>query len=50
MKSTPIVFTDKDLESVNLSHSNPLIIKLRIGNAIVSRVLVDGGNCSDIIF
>lgn len=46
----PIVFTDEDLEGINLPHSNLLIIKLRIRNAIVSLVLVDGGSSSNIVF
>ena len=36
-----ITFLDRDLEVVKLPHSNPLVIKLRITNAMVSRVLVD---------
>ena len=45
-----IVFSDQDLEKVNLSHADPLVIKLRIGVSLVSRVLVDGGSSSDILF
>ena len=45
-----IVFIDKYLEEIDLPHADPLMIKLRIGNAIVSWVLVDGGSSSDIIF
>ena len=48
--SIPIIFTDEDLEMVDLSHGDPLMIKLRIGNAIVSQVLVDGGSSTDIMF
>ena len=50
LRSTPIIFTDEDLLSFNLPHSNPLIIKLRIGNAMMSRVLVDRGSSMYIIF
>ena len=39
----PIIFTKEDLEVVDLPHVDPLMIKLIIGDAIVSRVLVDGG-------
>ena len=39
--SVPIVFTDEDLVTIKLPHANHLVIKLRIGDAIVSRVLVD---------
>ena len=45
----PIVFSDQDLEKVNLPHTDPLVIKLRIGDTLVSRVLVDGGSSSDIL-
>ena len=48
--STPIVFTDEDLAEIEVPHADPLIIKFRIGDAIVSRVLVDGGSSSDVIF
>ena len=46
----PIVFTDEDLETIKLPHVDPLVVKLRIGDAIVSRVLVNGGSSSDVIF
>ena len=48
--SAPIVFTDEDLATVEVLHADPLIIKLRIGDVIVSRVLVDGGSSSGVIF
>lgn len=48
--SAPITFTNEDLEGINLPQSDPLVIKLRIGDSIVSRVLVDKGSSSDIIF
>ena len=34
--STPIIFTDEDLATIELPHADPLIIKLRIGDMIVS--------------
>ena len=46
----PIIFTEQDLEKVDIPHTNPLIIKLRIGDNLVSRVLIDGGSNSDILF
>ena len=49
-KKVPTVFSDQDLEKVNLTHTDPLVIKLQIGDTLVSRVLVDGGNNSDILF
>ena len=48
--SASIIFSDHDLDSIKMPHLNPLVIKLRISNAIVSRVLVDGGSSSDTIF
>ena len=48
--SAPIIFTDEDLATIKLPHADPLIIKLRIGDAIVSWVLVDVGSSSDVIF
>ena len=46
----PIIFTEQDLEKIDLPHANPLVIKLRIGDNLVSRVLVDGGSNYDILF
>ena len=46
----PIVFSNQELEKINLPHADPLIIKLRIGDTLVSRVLVDEGSSSDILF
>ena len=34
--SVPIIFIDEDLETIDLPHANSLMIKLRIGDAIVS--------------
>ena len=48
--STPIIFTDDDFVVVKLPHADPLVIKLRIGESIVSRVLIDGGSSSYVIF
>ena len=44
----PITFTEQDLEKIDIPHTDPLIIKLRIGDNLVSRVLIDGGSSSDI--
>ena len=49
-EKVPIVFSDQDLEKVNLLHAVPLVIKLRIGNTLVSKVLVDGGSSFNILF
>ena len=45
-----IIFMEQDLEKIDVPHSNPLVIKLRIGDNLVSRVLVDEGSSSDILF
>ena len=46
----PIVFLERHLKTVTVPHADPLVIKLRIANIMVSRVLVDGGSSSDLIF
>ena len=46
----PIVFSYLDLEKANPPHTNPIIMKLRIRDNLVSRVLVDRGSSSDILF
>ena len=46
----PITFSNQDLEAVELPHIDTLIIKHIIANAMVSRVLVDGGSSPDILF
>ena len=48
--SVTITFTYQVLEYTDLLHLNPLVIKLKIGNTMVSNVLVDEGSRSDIIF
>ena len=48
--AVPITFSDQDLETIKMPHVDPLIIKLRIGSAMVYRVLVDGGSSSYILF
>ena len=40
--AAPITFTKQDLSLVRFPHDDPLIIKLRIKDCVVSRVLVDG--------
>ena len=45
-----ITFSEQDLEMIKLPHADLLVIKLQIGNVMVSRVLVDGGRSSDILF
>uniref|UniRef100_A0A2N9HA42 Integrase catalytic domain-containing protein n=1 Tax=Fagus sylvatica TaxID=28930 RepID=A0A2N9HA42_FAGSY len=41
-----IFFSDEDLRDVQTPHDDPLVIKLRIGDSDVKRVLIDQGSCS----
>jgi hypothetical protein len=45
-----IFFSDKDLRDVQTPHDDPLVIKLRIGDSDVKRVLIDQGSCSEIMY
>ena len=45
----PITFSNQDLEMIKLAHADQWVIKLQIGNVMVSRVLVDKGSISDIL-
>jgi hypothetical protein len=45
-----IVFTDQDLERVQLPHSDALVITLRIGEFHVKRILIDPGSSAEIMY
>ena len=45
-----IFFSVEDLRDVQTLHDDPLVIKLRIGDLDVKRVLVDQGSCSEIMY
>uniref|UniRef100_A0A2N9GE01 Integrase catalytic domain-containing protein n=1 Tax=Fagus sylvatica TaxID=28930 RepID=A0A2N9GE01_FAGSY len=45
-----IFFSDEDLRDVQTPHDDPLVIKLRIGDSNVKRVLIDQGSCSEIMY
>ncbi len=45
-----IVFTDQDLEGVQLPHSDALVITLRIGKFNVKRILIDPGSSAEIMY
>ena len=45
-----IFFFDEDLRDVQTPHDDPLVIKLRIGDSDVKRVLIDQGSCSEIMY
>uniref|UniRef100_A0A2N9HLQ7 Integrase catalytic domain-containing protein n=1 Tax=Fagus sylvatica TaxID=28930 RepID=A0A2N9HLQ7_FAGSY len=44
-----IFFSDEDLRDVQTLHDDPLVVKLRIGDSDVKRVLIDQGSCSEIM-
>ena len=35
---------------MSLLHDNPLVIKLQVDQAILGRVIVDGGSSADVLF
>jgi hypothetical protein len=45
-----ISFSDKDLTDVQMPHSDPLVITLRIGNYDVKRVLIDQGSFAEVMY
>uniref|UniRef100_A0A2N9EYS7 RNase H type-1 domain-containing protein n=1 Tax=Fagus sylvatica TaxID=28930 RepID=A0A2N9EYS7_FAGSY len=45
-----IFFSDEDLRDVQTPHNDPLVVKLRIGDSDVKRVLIDQGSCSEIVY
>ena len=45
-----IFFSDEDLRDVQTPLDDPLVIKLRIGDSDVKRVLIDQGSCSEIMY
>ena len=48
--AAPIAFTEQDLYTVRLPHHDPLVIKLQVNQAILGRVLVDGGSSAEVLF
>ena len=45
-----IFFSDEDLRDVQTPHDDPLVVKLRIGDSDVKRVLIDQGSYSEIMY
>ena len=45
-----IFFSNEDLRDVQTPHDDPLVVKLRIGDSDVKRVLIDQGSCSEIMY
>ena len=48
--TAPIAFSEQDLYTVRLPHQDPLVIKLQVDQAILGRVLVDGGSSAEVPF
>ena len=45
-----IIFTDRDLEGVQLPHSDALVITMQIGDFEVKRILIDPGSSAEIMY
>ena len=45
-----IIFTDRDLEGVQLPHSDALVVTMQIGDFEVKRILIDPGSSAEIIY
>ena len=45
-----IIFTDRDLEGVQLPHSDALVVTMQIGNFDVRRILIDPGSSTEIMY
>jgi hypothetical protein len=45
-----IIFTDRDLEGVQLPHSNALVVTMQIGNFEVKRILIDPVSSAEIMY
>ena len=49
-RATSIALTEQDLYTVKLPHQDPIVIKLQVDQAILGRVLVDGGSSVEVLF
>uniref|UniRef100_A0A2N9I869 Integrase catalytic domain-containing protein n=1 Tax=Fagus sylvatica TaxID=28930 RepID=A0A2N9I869_FAGSY len=45
-----IIFTDHDLEGVQLPHSDALVVTMQIGNFHVKRIIIDPGSSAEIMY
>ena len=45
-----IVFTDDDLQHVQVFHADPVVILLTIANYDVKRIMVDNGSSTDVLY
>ena len=51
MKSSSIMFTDRDFKGINtVSQDDPMVISITIANFMVSRVLIDQGSSTNILY
>jgi hypothetical protein len=46
----PITFSEKDLQLKDYPHMNVMVVEANIDGWVVSKILVDGGSSTDIIF
>jgi hypothetical protein len=45
-----VIFTDRDLEGVQLPHSDALVVTMQIGDFEVKRILIDPGSSAEIMY
>ena len=45
-----IIFIDRDLEGVQLPHSDALVVTMKIGNFDVKRILIDPRSSTEIMY
>ena len=45
-----IIFTDHDLEGVQLPHSDALVVTMQIGDFDVKRILIDPGSSAEVMY
>ena len=45
-----IIFIDRDLEGVQLPHSDALVVTMQIGDFEVKRILIDPGSSAEIMY
>lgn len=50
LESMLIAFIDKDLKGVALPHNDLVVIKAKVGESIVTRLLVDGGATVNVLY
>ena len=48
--TTPIAFTEQDLQAVRLPHQDPLVVKLQVDKTILGWVLIDEGSSAEVLF